>query len=95
MRTEPFIGSAAVAAGKIRKHELRTRFRVVFPDVYVTKDAELTLHQRVTAAWLWSHREGVIAGSTAAALHGQKWVDENAPVEIMWANARRPRGIRT
>jgi very-short-patch-repair endonuclease len=95
MRTEPFIGSAAVAAGKIRKHELRTRFRVVFPDVYVAKDAELTLHQRATAAWLWSHRQGVIAGSTAAALHGAKWVDANAPVEIMWANARRPRGIRT
>lgn len=95
MRTDVFIGSEAVASGHLRKHELRTRYRVVFPDVYVAKDVALTLHQRAKAAWLWSHREGVIAGSTAAALHGAKWVDENAPVEIMWANARQPPGIRT
>ncbi|WP_197376698.1 DUF559 domain-containing protein [Mycolicibacterium baixiangningiae] len=95
MRTEPFIGSAAVASGRVRKHELRTRYRVVFPDVYVAKDAELTLHQRATAAWLWSHREGVISGRTAAALHGAKWVDENKPVELMWRNTRHPPGLRT
>ncbi|KUI27990.1 hypothetical protein AU196_05365 [Mycobacterium sp. IS-1742] len=95
MTTEPFVGSTAVASGRIRKHELRRRYRLVFPDVYVAKDVELTLQRRAKAAWLWSHREGVIAGNTAAALHGAKWVDDNAPVEMMWANARQPRGIRT
>ena len=91
----PFVGSEALASGAIRKHELRARYRAEFPDVYVPRDAELTLRQRAVAAWLWSHREGVIAGLTASALHGAKWVDEHLPIELVWSNARRPRGLRT
>jgi hypothetical protein len=68
----PFVGSEAVAGGFLRKHELRARFRTVFPDVYVPKDAVLTVQRRAKAAWLYSHREGVIAGLTASALHGAK-----------------------
>jgi very-short-patch-repair endonuclease len=92
---KPFVGSEAVASGAIRKHELRARYRAEFPDVYVPADAELTLHQRAWAAWLYSHREGVIAGLTASALHGAKWVDDHLPIELIWSNARRPRGLRT
>ncbi|BCI54742.1 hypothetical protein NIIDNTM18_40200 [Mycolicibacterium litorale] len=95
MTSNPFVGSEALASGLVRKHELRTRYRVVFPDVYVEKDTVLTMYTRAEAAWLWSHREGVIAGRTAAALHGAKWVDEDKPVEIMWRNARPPRGLHT
>lgn len=91
----PFIGSEALVRGAVRKHELRSRFRSEFPDVYVPRDAELTLQQRAVAAWLWSHREGVIAGLTASALHGAKWVDAQLPIELVWSNARRPRGLRT
>lgn len=91
----PFLGSEAIASGAIRKHELRSRFRAEFPDVYVPQDADLTLRQRAVAGWLWSHREGVIAGLTASALHGAKWVDDRLPIEIVWSNARRPRGLRT
>jgi hypothetical protein len=92
---EPFIGSEAVAEGLYRPHQLRSRFRAVFPNVYVGRDQQLTTKQRATAAWLWSHRKGVITGLTAAALHGAKWVDENSPVELVWSNARSPRGLRT
>ena len=92
---EPFLGSEAVASGTLRRHQLRSRFRAVFPDVYVRRDQELTLRQRAMAAWLWSHRNGVIAGVTAAAWHGTKWVDEHLPVELIWSNARPPRGLRT
>jgi very-short-patch-repair endonuclease len=91
----PFVGSEAVASGLVRKHELRARFRPVYPDVYVPKDAVLTLKERAIAAWLWSHRQGVIAGLTASALHGAKWVDDVLPIELIWPNARRPRGLRT
>jgi very-short-patch-repair endonuclease len=94
-RNEPFVGSEAVASGAIRKHELRARYRAEFPDVYVPKDAALTLPQRARAAWLYSHREGVIAGLTASALHGARWVDNDLPIELIWSNARRPRGLRT
>jgi very-short-patch-repair endonuclease len=91
----PFIGSEAVASGAIRKRELRARYRVVFPDVYVPKNAELTLPERAKAAWLYSHREGIVAGLTASGLHGAKWADDNLPIELIWSNARRPRGLRT
>ncbi len=95
MLDKPFVGSEAVANGAIRKHELRARYRAVFPDVYVPKNAPLTVPQRAKAAWLYSHREGVIAGLTASTLHGAKWVDDALPIELIWSNARRPRGLRT
>jgi very-short-patch-repair endonuclease len=92
---QPFVGSEALASGLVKKHQLRASFRTVFPDVYVPKDAVLTVPQRARAAWLYSHREGVIAGVTASAFHGAKWVDADLPVELIWPNARRPRGLRT
>ena len=92
---QPFIGSEAVASEIVRRHQLRSRFRTVFPDVYVRRDQQLTLRRRAVAAWLWSHRQGVIAGLTAAAWHGSKWVDEHLPIELIWSNARPPRGLRT
>lgn len=92
---EPFIGSEAVKAGTLAKHQLRSRFRAVFPDVYVRGDQQPTLRDRAVAAWLWSHRKGVLARLTAAAWHGSKWVDERLPVELVWPNTRPPRGLRT
>jgi hypothetical protein len=91
----PFVGSEAIANGRLRKHQLRSHYRAVFPDVYVPNDAELTLYQRARAGWLWSHREGVIAGLTASALHGAKWVEDDAPIELIWPNARPAKGLRT
>lgn len=91
----PFVGSEAVERGLVRKHELRSRYRAVFPDVYAPKDATLTLPQRARAGWLWSHRQGVIAGLTASALHGAQWVDDHAPIELIWPNARPATGVRT
>ncbi len=92
---DPFIGSEAVRSGTLRPHQLRSRFRAVFPDVYVRRDGQLTMRDRALAAWLWSHRRGVLAGLTAAAWHGSKWVDERLPVELVWSNPRPPRGVRT
>lgn len=91
----PFIGSEAVSAGLVAKHLLRTRFVALYPDVYTRPDAELSVKHRATAAWLWSHREGVVAGLTAAALHGTRYVDDAQPIELVWSNGRAPRGITT
>jgi very-short-patch-repair endonuclease len=96
MLDSPFIGSEAIHHnGALRKHELRARYRAEFPDVYAPKDVVLALPQRARAAWLYSHRKGIIAGLTASALHGAKWVDDDLPIELIWSNARRPRGLRT
>lgn len=94
---KPFVGREAVEMGLLRKHQLRARFTAVLPGIYVPRDSTaLTLNDRALAAWLWSGRRGVIMGRTAAGLHGSKWVDAAAPVELVCTNATRPpRGVRT
>src|SRR5689334_20267280 len=92
---QPFIGSEAVAAGDISRHELRTYCRAIMPNVYLGTRVEPTLRQRTVAAWLWSRREAVIAGAAAAAIHGAKWVDDRVPVELIWRNARAPQRVVT
>lgn len=93
--SSPFIGSEAIRVGLLRPHQLRSGFARVFPDVYVPRNQHITLRQKAVAGWLWSHRGGIIAGLTAAFWHGSKWIDEALPVELIWSNARPPRGLRT
>lgn len=95
MEEQPFIGSEALAAGRLSPHALRTHYRAAHPDVYVPGPAPLRLDQRTAAAWLWSGRRGVVAGAAAAALHGTKWVDDDVPVELVHANPRAPAGVIT
>lgn len=92
-RVEPFIGSEAVAAGRLRKHQLRANYRPVYPNVYVPVDTVMTFQQRATAAWLWSRRRAVVAGCTAAALHKTKWVDADGPVDLIYSCGRPPAGV--
>ncbi len=92
---QPFIGTEALAAGEISRHELRTYFRAIMPNVYAEKGLQPSLRQRTIAAWLWSRREAVIAGAAASAMHGARWVDDNAPVELIWRNARAPQRVVT
>jgi CBS domain-containing protein len=56
---------------------------------------EPSLYQRTVAAWLWSRREAVVSGLAASAIHGAKWVDDDVPIELIWNNARSPRGVVT
>lgn len=91
----PFIGSEALASGLLNRHQLRSRFRAELPDVYVPKQASLSLSQRTVAAWLWSRRHATVAGAAAAAWHGARWIDNQVPVELIHANARAPRGVIT
>jgi hypothetical protein len=91
---EPFIGSEAVAAGTVSKSALRSRYTRVFRDVYVSPNTELTPLARAKAGWLWSRRRGVIAGFTASAVHGAKWVDESRPVELLHNNRHRLPGLK-
>lgn len=91
----PFIGSEVLAAGALSRHELRTYYAAIMPNVYLDRRAQPTLRHRTFAAWLWSHRQAVIAGAAASALHGAKWVDDVVPIELIWPNARAPHGVRT
>lgn len=86
---EPLIGSEALAAGTLTRHQLRTRFTAVHQDVYVPTGTELTPILRAKACWLRSRRRGILVGFSASALHGAKWVSARRPAEISDTN-RRP-----
>jgi hypothetical protein len=64
-------------------------------DIFLPRDAEISAMVRAKAAWLWSRRRGVIAGRSASAVHGTKWVDDRAPAEILYENRHPPALIRT
>lgn len=86
-----FIGSEALAAGKVTRNDLRRNYRRMFPDVY--GPPEPTIRDRARGAWLWSGRRGVISGVAASALHWAKYVDDDAPIEMLWRNGRPPNGL--
>nr|CRL78219.1 hypothetical protein CPGR_04569 [Mycolicibacterium malmesburyense] len=65
----------------------------MFRGVYAAEGGELTLRQRAIAAWLATRRKGVIAGQTAAALHGASWVDLTQPIEIAGASRGAQEGL--
>ena len=79
---EVFIGSEAMAAGRVTRHELSRWYMAIHRGVYTPKNAELSLRDRAIAAWLASRRHGVIAGVAASALHGAPWVDPAHPIEL-------------
>ncbi|KAA1248729.1 hypothetical protein F0Q45_18995 [Mycobacterium simiae] len=93
--TGPFIGSEAIASGALTPYRLRSRFVAIHPDVYVPPDTTLTATTRARAAWLWSRRRGVVAGHSASALYGAKWVDHRTPAQLRYDHRRPPTGIRT
>ncbi|BBZ11839.1 type IV toxin-antitoxin system AbiEi family antitoxin [Mycobacterium branderi] len=89
----PFIGSEALSAGALTKGQLTACHTRLFRNVYVAKDIDITAADRAKAAWLWSRRRGVVAGFSAAALHGSEWVDAAEPAELIHDNRHRLPGL--
>lgn len=87
------LGTEAIAAGLLTPGQLRYGYRKVFPNVYAPRAQPPNLADKTMAAHLWSGRRGIISGRAAAALHGSKWVSEDAPVELIYSCRRRPAGI--
>jgi hypothetical protein len=90
---EPFVGSAALAAGALTRHALRTQYVSLHHDVYIAKSTELTAVIRARAGWLRSRGHGIVAGFSAAALHGAKWIDARRPATLIDTNRRCADGI--
>ncbi len=93
MQDEPFLGSTALASGLVTDYQLRTRYRAVYRNVYLDKEVPLTASRRAQAAWLFAGPDVVLAGTSAAAVHGTKWLDGSAPAEIIRADRHGPPGI--
>lgn len=88
---EPFLGSEALSRGVVTRRQLRTRYRTVFRDVYIAKEVELTAAIKARAAWLSTG--STLAGLSAAAVLGTKWLDGNAPAEIVRADRHGQPGL--
>lgn len=88
-----FIGSEALARGAMTRGQLRWNYQKIHRNIYITKNTLPSLRDAIRAAWLWSGRRGVIAGRAAAALHGARWVDDSAPIEIIGPFNHAPAGI--
>lgn len=88
-----FIGSEAIAAGFLTRHELQRWYRPIYRGVYLRTGVTITLRDRTTAAWLASGRNGVIAGVSASALHGAEWVDADVDIELIAQNTRAQPGL--
>ncbi len=90
----PFRGSEAVASGVLSKSALRNRYRRLFPDVYLNRESDVTPIVRARAGWVWSGRNAVVAGRSAAAMFGTSWIDDDSAVDLIHANRNAPTGIR-
>ena len=72
---------------------MRTLYAPVYPGVYVPHGIEPSAVERARAAWLWSGRRGVVAGQSAAAMLGTKWIDATLPAELIHDNHKAPSGL--
>ncbi|GAS97718.1 uncharacterized protein RMCC_4684 [Mycolicibacterium canariasense] len=88
---EPFIGSMAVGRGEFTRRGLARDHVALYRDVYVRGDVELTARIRAQAAWLSSG--AMLAGASAAAILGTKWLDPKAPAEIIRADRHAQAGM--
>jgi REase_MTES_1575 len=89
-RQTPFVGTEAIRAGRFTERELRRSCTRVYRNVYQRRGADLSAKDRALAAWLWSGKKAVVAGSSAAALLGAEWVDPHAPAELITDRKRPP-----
>lgn len=87
----PFRAAEALDEGLLTFRELRRFHTAVYPGVWVARGADLSPADLARAAWLWSGRRAVVAGLSASALHGARWIEPNDPVELVHTNRRPPR----
>jgi hypothetical protein len=89
----PFLGTEALARGAVNRYQLRTRYDAAFRNVYVPKGQALSAADKAVAAWLWSGRRATVAGLSAAALLGTRWIDAKRPAELNQPSRHKTKGI--
>lgn len=90
---ELFLGTEALETGAVTRQMLRTRYRMVHRNVYAPSEFTLTPRDHAEAAWLWSGRQATLAGLSAAAALGSRWLPGQAPAELAKTRKPAPRGI--
>lgn len=89
----PFRGSTAMAAGLVSRRALARDYRALHRDVYVGRDLKVTPEIKAKAAWVWSGETATLAGLSAAALLGCRWIDDRHPAEVVRRNGKPVTGI--
>jgi hypothetical protein len=79
---ELVLGSEALATGLLTRQDLRRGYIKVHQNVYAPHGMRWTARDRAQAAWLWSQRKATLAGTSAAAMHGTRWLPRAAPAEL-------------
>lgn len=85
-----FIGTEAVACGALTQRQLRKRYTRIYRNIYRDDGPQFSAGDRAVAAWLWSGMSSVVAGNSAAALHGAEWVDASLPAELITTRKHAP-----
>ena len=89
----PFIGTVALANGQVNKYRLGNHHQRLLPGIYLPDDEIVSPAHRARAAWHWTRERGVIAGHSAAVLHGAKWISPELPAEVIYGNRHRQPGV--
>src|SRR5699024_4119797 len=84
----PFIGTEALEAGAVSQRALGRSYTRLHRNVYLGNEQVHTPATRAVAAWLWSNRQATVAGLSAAALHGSRWIDADRPAELVRSNGK-------
>ena len=91
--TKLLLATEAIASGEVSRRQLARQYTMLHRNVYHRNGVELTAVDRAHAAWLWSGRRATVAGLSAAALLGSKWVPAAAPAELIRVHHKAPPGI--
>lgn len=75
--------------GRLTRTDLRRDYRRIYRDVYVRRTLEIDARTRAYAAALFSRGKAVVAGQSAAALHGNTWIAADHRAELVWNGHRR------
>lgn len=93
MQSTLLLATEALASGQVTRRELARDYTKLFQNVYARRGVTLTAQDRAVAAWLWSGRSATVAGVSAAALLGSRYVAETAAAELIRPHRRAPAGI--
>jgi hypothetical protein len=88
----PFRGSTALASGSLTRGVLYgPGYRRLYPDIHITASSQLDLETWSRAAHELVAPCGVLAGYSAAELHGASCASEGAPAEVILLDGYRRR----
>jgi hypothetical protein len=90
----PFRRSAVLKQGLLSRYQVDRDYVRLYPDVYVHKEVDVDAKIRARAVWCWSGGQGSLAGWSAAAMLGVKWIDNTEPGGLsMLGLTRSPAGL--